>query len=529
MYSYTGKNSHIAKVIDAVNSANAAGEVYKVNLQMGNVLVRLLSPSYQRLAIEALVKTKASEKVYIERWKSPTTRRPFKKAVARGEVLVSNYAKGYLRYVMTVTPKNPKNNVLSDSFPSNWAFSIDDNLYLPVAEQGPGYPIVPAIPTFSKVGLSPDDLYGWPGYWLWKGRVSSWGDNGNGNTDSITLTLPAVLGATEPMPLLDLRGDPDWLECTPAITQCGNKLVQAQADVLTAIAEMRETVEGLQSNVLRTAGWINDMIRHGRSRQESKLLDRVAPLIDLGSKRAYMRRAKRLLRQAQKRELRLRRRIEDKYGNHSAPKAIDRLGAHWLDAQYGIQPAVLTINDLLETLQRVKRVFQRRRVAWAPRFNPLEKEGWEITDHSLSKGWVWGKARNELSTYLGSLASYGRFNIPLTAWERIPLSFVVDWVFPIGDILSSLRIGDLGEPQIFMTKSYNREIDIKMVKETDAATYTVTVSGYVYARLLAQPAEGILQLGLKPNLALSIERWVTAFALSWARVRGTKIQERILK
>lgn len=527
MYSYTGNNSLVANLIAAVNSANRNGEVYPVSLIMNNVLVHLLSPTFQQLVIRSQAhKAKDLRKVYIERWKSPTTRRPFKKAVAQGEVLVSEYARGSLKYIMTVSPKVKNHQNLSVEFPDNMPVHINNETYLPIAVRREGSnPYVGSHPTYKKAGKY-DPTSNKRAFY--EGEPISWSEVEVARA-TITLTLDDVDLSGEAMPLLDFRSDPDWFECTPAITECGTRLVQAQADVLTAIAEMRETVEGLQSNVLRTAGWIQDLLAHNKSRHESALLGRLSPLFDLGSKRAFDRRMKRLLRKKQKQEAAKRRRIENKYGNHSAGEAGDRLVKHWLDAQYGIQPAVLTINDLLETLRRRKRIFQRARVAWQPHFRPLEKEGWKINDHSTSMGWVWGKAKSDLSSYLGSLASYGRFNLPLTAWERIPLSFVVDWLFPIGDILSSLRIGDFDKPQITMTRSFKREVNVVLVKETDAATYTVQVTGYVYGRLLASPGEGILQLGLTPNLNLAWEHWVTAFALSWARLRGTKIQERILK
>lgn len=528
MYSYTGNNSQVAKLVAAVNSANQNGEVYPVSLIMYNVPVHLFQPVFQKLAIQSLAhKAKDGRKVYIERWKSPTTRRPFKKAVAQGEVLVSEYSSASLKYVMTIAPKVPKNKELSVSFTDNWHMTINGETYLPIAEGDEDHPpgVVGPTPAYRRYkGYDPSDN----AMAFFGKKVTSWIESKPARA-SITLSVGDINIPDEAMPLLDFRSDPDWFECTPAITECGTRLVQAQADVLTAIAEMRETIEGLQSNVLRTAGWIKDLLAHNKSRHESALLGRLSPLFDLGSKRAFDRRIKRLIRKKQKQEAAKRLRIENKYGNHSAGEAGDRLVKHWLDAQYGIQPAVLTINDLLETLQREKRVFQRARVAWTPHFRPQEISGWEILDHSTNTGWVWGKAKSDLSTYLGSLASYGRFNLPLTAWERIPLSFVIDWLFPIGDILSSLRIGDFDKPQITMTRSFKREVNVTMVKETAAATYTVQVTGYVYSRLLTSPGEGILQLGLTPNLNLAWEHWVTAFALSWARLRGTKIQERILK
>lgn len=530
MYSYSGNNPHVAEVIAAVNSANAAGKVYPVQLRLDSSMsLDLLDPKYQLRAIEAHSnRNRSSQKVYMEQWKSPSASRSFKEGVASGEILISEYASGSLQYVMTARHHKPKTVELVAELGDNAAFMVNDKLFFPIAVWGPGYPVVKPQPQFQLwTGGSNNIFHDWVHRWLWDGDPVRWGVI-EPSPARITLTLP-LDETSEPMPIVSLRGDPDWSGSFSAITDCSNRLIEAQADVLTAIAEMRETVIGIQSNVLRTAEWINDIIKHNASRRASSNLQSLDQLISTGSRRAFIRRLKRDISRAQRREQSKRDRLQKKYGNASAKEAVDRVTSHWLDAQYGIQPAVLTINDLLETLRRQKRVFHRARVAWSPQFPPVTYDGWKVTDASTAQGWVWGKVRYELSSFFSSLASYTRLNIPLTAWERVPLSFVVDWLFPIGDILSSLRIGEPKPAQFVMTKSFLRKVDVTLTKETDAVTYTVRVTGYVYGRLLTNPSEGILQIGLTPNLNLSWKRWVTAFALSWARVRGTKIHERILK
>jgi hypothetical protein len=115
----------------------------------------------------------------------------------------------------------------------------------------------------------------------------------------------------------------------------------------------------------------------------------------------------------------------------------------WLGLQYGWKPLLSDIYGSVAALE------QRPKDDWRVTVKSKKKseEIW-LTTYSIDDAGS-GVARSERSNFtridalpgnelLGSLASLGITNPLLIAWELVPYSFVVDWVFPVGSWLDSL-------------------------------------------------------------------------------------------
>ena len=104
---------------------------------------------------------------------------------------------------------------------------------------------------------------------------------------------------------------------------------------------------------------------------------------------------------------------------HEANEAI---AASWLTYRYGIMPNVYLIEDALKALDADKTLFLRDRSRRLSQVPFLERPNWgspevEVTDRVLVK------SRLENDSKVGSQLSA---SLTKTAWELIPLSFVID-------------------------------------------------------------------------------------------------------
>lgn len=121
-----------------------------------------------------------------------------------------------------------------------------------------------------------------------------------------------------------------------------------------------------------------------------------------------------------------------------------RIANRWLEYQYGFRP-------LMQDLYGAAEELGKNLDSGIPRYQfcrvSEQKSGAVFESQALFKHW-----RNTTRTHsaqarvryvirragLKQLAQVGITNPALLAWELIPYSFVVDWLFPVGDWLSSL-------------------------------------------------------------------------------------------
>ncbi|DAD50220.1 maturation protein [ssRNA phage Gerhypos.4_32] len=147
------------------------------------------------------------------------------------------------------------------------------------------------------------------------------------------------------------------------------------------------------------------------------------------------------------RSLRNGRAFSDFVRNLQNPKTrIDKqIANRWLQYQYGIRPMMQDLygtTDLLASKIRTGMWLHVKTSLNEQARKSVTERGGFYGNVVIDKAYIWsGKA---LARYkvtdpsLKTLAQCGISNPALLFWELIPYSFVVDWLFPVGDFLSSL-------------------------------------------------------------------------------------------
>lgn len=185
--------------------------------------------------------------------------------------------------------------------------------------------------------------------------------------------------------------------------------------------------------------------------------------------------------------------------NISSGSALTDVASIWMAYRYGIMPIVYSINDALDYLHS-QGVF--RTVRQGENFEiPLQHSGNQYMITGRDR--YWGKARvDPLDAKTGL-----KMNIMSTAWELVPLSFVIDWAFNIGDLLSSLQ-GPSGAKEI--KHSYSRRVEFQALYEVNGNPFNVNISYY-----MRQPINPMSHIGLTLDLQMTWKRVLDALSLSW--------------
>lgn len=115
----------------------------------------------------------------------------------------------------------------------------------------------------------------------------------------------------------------------------------------------------------------------------------------------------------------------------------------WLEYQYGLKPVLSDLFKVVEDLATVNpppvyRRFRATRNINGRTFSP-NPAPYVLTRAS---SYTWSlRSRVTAIISTGSIrraSEYGVINPAVLAWELIPYSFVIDWMIPVGDYLSSL-------------------------------------------------------------------------------------------
>lgn len=241
-------------------------------------------------------------------------------------------------------------------------------------------------------------------------------------------------------------------------------------DMLTALAEGPETVISIKNAVMEVIRLFKDA-RNGHLRiiNSAKRVQREHEArvhrINFTSNQEWL----------AARNARTRRNIEHKRQQAIAQSRrdlalaikefTDAVTQVWLTFRYGIMPNVYLVEDLIkaqtEPFQEFVRSGQRRTV----RIEPPTMPGWETTGEIYGVIRCFNKRKFEATAIASKEYS---FNIAVTLWELVPLSFVIDWFVNVGDVLSVLFGG---------TNEYVEASTISVKLENAPITYRHTRSG----------------------------------------------------
>lgn len=196
-----------------------------------------------------------------------------------------------------------------------------------------------------------------------------------------------------------------------------------------------------------------------------------------------------------------------------AAQVADEIARLWLEFRYAINPLVMSVNDALDALNS----------SFAPYLTTRDGLSVNFEDTELSNGWTLSgfKAvdRCFVKTQIGkdSLGRGMKMNLLSTAWELVPLSFLVDWVLNIGDYLSTIQApSDILNRGIQASRSVeNQTVLISVPGQSQYGFYEVNLRYY-----RANPLTTRDLIGLSVSFDLSWRRWLDAIALSWGASRA---------
>lgn len=304
-------------------------------------------------------------------------------------------------------------------------------------------------------------------------------------------------------------------------------------DLLTTLAETPETLRSF----MQLMGSVKNIVMGVKKRQFSltqsfhdrkKFLERKRnedlfkldimreDLEDQVSKKVLTRRLanrrKKQLTREQERMLKTYERAKRQAGIELA----DALAHVWMNYRYNIMPLVYTAIDITEAVTKDPEFLTTR--------DTLQQEVSLILPSDLPalefttdfKVFIRDRAKADIGPFsITSKVVSG--NILTTAWELVPLSFVVDWFINVGDFISAFSGGS--------TADRNSTISFKSVldyKGKDSYNRKVIITGQLWNR---EVTGSLLQhscLTYKPDM--NPKRYLDSVALSWNAIRGDLIR-----
>lgn len=299
----------------------------------------------------------------------------------------------------------------------------------------------------------------------------------------------------------------------------------ATVDILTALAEMPETL----ASALKGCGtilkifkeskkgefrWINKAkaVKIQRDRElEALRLEHLRELHTLRDAKAIL--------FAERKALRKRKQLEADFKKQLV-EISDAIASVWLNFRYNITPNVILIEDCVKAYETFDQLYKRWTKTTQISIKPPQFAGWEcLGDINVTVRNFIKRKFKHISDMSAILRNFS-FNIFKTAYELVPLSFVLDWVVPIGDLLSSSLGGTPSEYTEASTISYKVNNSRVVYRHIESgATAEVNMKGY--ERRVINPYDYCRLLFL-PDIGLT--RQFDAVALAWSILRGNTLK-----
>lgn len=268
-------------------------------------------------------------------------------------------------------------------------------------------------------------------------------------------------------------------------------------------------------------------IMHGVDIQ-SELADHNRRLIDVATAMAEMpetvksiingcKTVLRLYKDAKRKELRLRDRVKGPKGSSATANRqwikdrkdqADAIADVWLNFRYNITPTKILIEDMIKYHFGLETEYirSRKRVEYDIDLPFRVADSWESPKSLVQNHRTMIKARLEADATKAD--AYLSSNLFVTAWELVPLSFVVDWFLTIGDFFSSL----MPVPSVQQGATYSWKVDDTYLFKHKESGARVSMRFNHYKRSVINPSD---YCRVYLNVDLSTYRQLDALALSW--------------
>lgn len=194
-----------------------------------------------------------------------------------------------------------------------------------------------------------------------------------------------------------------------------------------------------------------------------------------------------------------------------AMKELNQAAADvWLNFRYNIMPNVMLIEDSLAYLAKDLSQFERWRgtntIEFTHRYKPF---GFDVDEQSRVVHRCFIKRLIDLTSAPSKASQLLLTNIFVTAWELVPLSFVIDWVLNIGNVLTSLSPAGDYKAQV---SSYSHKINHQVTYVHNDTNARVNVVGESYLLDIINPRDAV-SVVWAPDIGW--KRQLDALALSW--------------
>lgn len=321
----------------------------------------------------------------------------------------------------------------------------------------------------------------------------------------------------------DIKPLQDWLNSGPRqwrppeiyqeITELTSEANTGTLDILTSLAELPKTASSIYKGLRFMLRGLQDVKKKRFSlltKQKRVRLEyeRKVFRLEYKTRREFLKarndKARRLIQAKLNRDKKQLRNDLMK----SLKSLADALASVWLNYRYNIETTVMMIEDSIDALHFDKeRWFHRWRTLVEYTIDPPEIVSFK------AKG-KWGSRFRALIKRSFTRGTKGFQNISaslfVTAWELIPLSFVLDWIINIGDFIATSF-------SAVLNKDYKQGATISL-KFDGAVSYTGPSGSQVicelkgYTRSVINPND-FCRLVINPDV--TGKRQLDALALSW--------------
>lgn len=179
----------------------------------------------------------------------------------------------------------------------------------------------------------------------------------------------------------------------------------------------------------------------------------------------------------------------------------------WMQYRYALMPIVYGVNDALDVLGMEAVQFQSFRGRRdATLFDGLDKlEGYTVKSSPSFNDRVFLKYKYDVDS---SIHQGLQINFAATAWELLPLSFVFDWFFQVGDYLTAAF-----QPGVVTQHGCQQSVRCKgsLVLEGYSSEVIKVDIDYYRCRIINPNAF----IGINSDVFISFKRAMDALALSW--------------
>lgn len=310
-------------------------------------------------------------------------------------------------------------------------------------------------------------------------------------------------------------GATGWFSDTGVITSTVAKADTGHMDVLTSVAELPETIGSIVSGFKEVARLVRD-VKKGQitiSKAHDRRIERLRKNYERDMDRLSNLQGKAKTR-AKKRavEREIKNRSESfSYANKKAlTELADALADIWMNFRYNIMPNIYTAEDALKLYESYTADFITGRDSSGWVDGPVfESYGWDPL--KIEQRYNCVIKRGIKSKFRWSTVT--KSNILTTAWELVPLSFVVDWFVNIGDLLTAISSPNIAASEgATAGVKYQFEGHVRNNDINQSCQYEINI----YRRRVINPNNHI---GLNLSFDLSWTRKLDALALLWRPIR----------